>query len=151
MRAVIQRVLSARVAVSGEVVGAIDAGLAVLVGISPTDTSAEAVALAAKLAGLRIFRDGEGKMNLSVGDISGGILVISQFTLYGDVRKGRRPSFVGAASPEMAEPLVNELVVALQAHGLATATGTFGAEMKVSLINDGPVTLVLEVADGRVR
>jgi D-tyrosyl-tRNA(Tyr) deacylase len=150
MRAVVQRVSDARVEVGGEVVGAIEQGLAVLVGIAPGDTSADARALATKLAGLRIFRDDAQKMNLSVTDVGGGVLVISQFTLYGDTRKGRRPSFIGAAQPEIAEPLVGEVVAALAELGLPTATGRFGAEMAVSLTNDGPVTLVLEVADGRV-
>ena len=150
MRAVVQRVSHARVEVAGEVVGAIDHGLAVLVGVAPDDTSAEAGALATKLAGLRIFRDEEQKMNRSVADVGGGVLVISQFTLYGDTRRGRRPSFVGAAQPEIAEPLVAEVVAALAGLGLPTATGSFGADMAVTLTNDGPVTLVLEVADGRV-
>jgi D-tyrosyl-tRNA(Tyr) deacylase len=150
MRAVVQRVSQARVAVGGEVVGAIDHGLAVLVGVAPDDTSAEARALATKLAGLRIFRDEEQKMNRSVADVGGGVLVISQFTLYGDTRRGRRPSFVGAAQPEIAEPLVAEVVAALAGLGLPTATGSFGADMAVTLTNDGPVTLVLEVANGRV-
>ena len=150
MRAVVQRVSHARVEVAGEIVGAIEHGLMVLVGVAPTDTVADARALAAKLAGLRIFRDDAEKMNLSVGDVGGGVLVISQFTLYGDTRKGRRPSFIGAAQPEIAEPLVTEVVAALDELGVPTATGSFGADMAVSLTNDGPVTLVLEVADGRV-
>lgn len=150
MRAVVQRVSHARVEVAGEIVGAIEHGLMVLVGVAPADTVADARALAAKLAGLRIFRDDAEKMNLSVGDVGGGVLVISQFTLYGDTRKGRRPSFIGAAQPEIAEPLVAEVVAALDELGVPTATGSFGADMAVSLTNDGPVTLVLEVADGRV-
>ena len=150
MRAVVQRVSHARVEVAGEVVGAIDKGLMVLVGVAPTDTVADARALATKLAGLRIFRDDAEKMNLSVIDVGGGVLVISQFTLYGDSRKGRRPSFIGAAQPGIAEPLVTELVSALDELGVPTATGSFGADMAVSLTNDGPVTLVLEMADGRV-
>ncbi len=150
MRAVVQRVSNARVEVGGEVVGEIEQGLAVLVGVAPGDSSADARALATKLAVLRIFRDDAQKMNLSVTDVGGGVLVISQFTLYGDTRRGRRPSFIGAAQPEIAEPLVEEVVAALAELGLPTATGRFGAEMAVSLTNDGPVTLVLEVADGRV-
>jgi len=149
MRAVVQRVSSATVAVGGQTVGAIDRGLAVLLGIAPTDTVADAEAMASKLVGLRIFRDNEGKMNLSVVDVGGGVLVVSQFTLYGDVRRGRRPSFVAAAPPEVAEPIVDATVAALDALGVATATGTFGADMAVALINDGPVTLILEVVDGR--
>ncbi len=150
MRAVIQRVSSARVEVGGEVVGSIGQGLVVLLGVAPADTRADAGALAAKLAGLRIFRDSAGKMNLSVTDVGGGVMVISQFTLYGDTRRGRRPSFVGAADPTVAEPLVEETVAALGELGVPTATGRFGADMAVSLVNDGPVTLVLEVAEGRV-
>jgi D-tyrosyl-tRNA(Tyr) deacylase len=150
MRAVVQRVAQARVEVGGEIVGAIGHGLAVLVGVAPTDTVEDARALAAKLAGLRIFRDDDGKMNRSVIDVGGGVLAISQFTLFGDTRRGRRPSFVGAAPPEIAEPLVTAVVSALDEHGVPTSTGSFGAEMVVWLTNDGPVTLVLEVADGRV-
>ena len=118
MRAVVQRVSHARVEVAGEIVGAIEHGLMVLVGVAPADTVADARALAAKLAGLRIFRDDAEKMNLSVGDVGGGVLVISQFTLYGDTRKGRRPSFIGAAQPEIAEPLVAEVVAGLDELGV---------------------------------
>lgn len=150
MRAVVQRVTSARVEVGGEIVGGIEHGLAVLLGVAPGDTEADAAALAQKLVGLRIFRDGAGKMNLSVVDVGGGVLVISQFTLYGDARKGRRPSFVGAAPPEIAEPIVAAAVAALAQEGVPTATGRFGADMAVTLTNDGPVTIVLEIADGRV-
>ena len=150
MRAVVQRVSHAQVEVAGSVVGSIETGLLVLLGVAPTDTEADAQALAAKLAGLRIFRDDDGKMNRSVMEIGGGALVISQFTLYGNARKGRRPSFVGAAPPDVAEPLVEAMVAALVAEGVPTATGTFGAEMAVSLTNDGPVTIVLEVAEGRI-
>ncbi len=151
MRAVIQRVAEAAVVVDGATVGSIGRGLAVLVGIAPTDTPADAVALADKLAGLRIFRDADDKMNLSVVDVGGAILVISQFTLYGDTRRGRRPSFVGAAPPDVAEPLVDATVAALEVLGVPTATGRFGADMSVALTNDGPVTLVLEIRDGRVQ
>lgn len=150
MRAVVQRVVDARVEVAGAVVGSIEIGLLVLLGVAPTDTEADALALAAKLAGLRIFRDDDGKMNRSVMEVGGGALVISQFTLYGNARKGRRPSFVGAAPPDVAEPLVEAMVEALVAEGVPTATGSFGAEMAVSLTNDGPVTIVLDVADGKV-
>ncbi len=151
MRAVVQRVADAAVVVDGATVGSIGRGLAVLVGIAPTDTPADAVALADKLAGLRIFRDPDDKMNLSVVDVGGAILVISQFTLYGDTRRGRRPSFVGAAPPDVAEPLVDATVAALEVLGVPTATGRFGADMSVALTNDGPVTLVLEIRDGRVQ
>lgn len=150
MRAVVQRVTCARVEVGGDVVGSIGQGLAVLLGVAPGDTEADAAALANKLSGLRIFRDDAGKMNRSVIDVGGGVLVISQFTLYGDVRKGRRPSFVGAAPPEIAEPLVDATVAALAEVGVATAAGRFGADMAVTLTNDGPVTIVLELQGGRV-
>jgi len=150
MRAVVQRVSEASVSVDGAVVGAIGPGLVVLVGVAPSDTPQDAAALADKLVGLRIFRDAADKMNLSVVDIGGGVLVISQFTLYGDTRRGRRPSFVGAAAPDHAEPLVDAVVAGIANSGTPTATGRFGADMAVQLTNDGPVTLVLEVSDGRV-
>ena len=150
MRAVVQRVSEADVVVEGAVVGSIGRGLLVLVAVAPGDTERDAAALADKLIGLRIFRDENDKMNLSVVDVGGGVLVISQFTLYGDTRRGRRPSFVGAAAPEHAEPLVEAVVATIAAAGLSTATGRFGAAMEVRLTNDGPVTLVLEVSDGRV-
>lgn len=150
MRAVVQRVSSARVEVGGEVIGEVGEGLLVLLGVAPTDTPADAAVLAAKLAGLRIFRDDAAKMNRSVVDVSGSILVISQFTLYGDVRRGRRPSFVGAAPPEIAEPIVAAAVAELETLGIPTATGRFGADMAVTLTNDGPVTLILEASEGRV-
>ena len=142
MRAVVQRVRSARVIVGDEVVGAIGRGLLVLLGVAPTDTAAEAQWLADKIVGLRIFADADDKMNLSVADVGGGVLVVSQFTLYGDCRKGRRPSFVGAAPPEIAEPLYEAFVNAVRALGVPTATGRFGAMMQVELVNDGPVTLI---------
>lgn len=134
----------------GEEVGSIGAGLAVLVGVGPGDTVREADALADKLVGLRIFGDAEGRMNRSVAEIGGAILVVSQFTLYGDARKGRRPSFVAAAPPEVAEPLVERVVSSVRASGIRTATGRFGAMMSVELCNDGPVTLVLELAGGKL-
>ncbi|NND02933.1 MAG: D-tyrosyl-tRNA(Tyr) deacylase [Acidimicrobiia bacterium] len=149
MRAVVQRVSHARVEVAGEVVGSIESGLMILLGVAPTDTEVDAATLAGKLAGLRIFRDEQEKMNLSVVDVGGQALVISQFTLYGDTKKGRRPSFVGAAPPEIAEPLVESTVAGLEAAGVPTATGRFGADMAVSLTNDGPVTIVLEVQGGK--
>jgi D-tyrosyl-tRNA(Tyr) deacylase len=144
MRAVLQRVTRARVTVGGEEVGAIERGLLVLLGVAPTDTPEEAQWLADKVVGLRIFADAEGKMNLSVADVSGAVLVVSQFTLYGDCRKGRRPSFIGAAAPELAVPLYEEFVNAIKAHGVPTATGRFGAMMQVELVNDGPVTLLMD-------
>lgn len=151
MRAVVQRVAEAAVVVGGETVGAIGAGLLVLVGVHHDDTVADAEALAAKLVALRIFRDDEGRMNRSVADIGGRVLVVSQFTLYGSVRRGRRPSFTDAAVPEAAEPLVEALQEAIVANGVPVAGGRFGAMMDVVLVNDGPVTLVLEVAGGRVQ
>lgn len=150
MRAVIQRVAGASVGVGGEIVGRIDQGLLVLVGVAPTDGVPDMEALANKLVGLRVFADEEGRMNRSVADVAGGILVVSQFTLYGDVRRGRRPSFAGAASPDVAAPLIDELASRLRGEGIDVATGVFGAAMRVELVNDGPVTLVLNVADGRV-
>ena len=146
MRAVVQRVRSARVVVGDKVVGAVGQGLLVLLGVAPTDTAAEVQWLADKVVGLRIFRDAYDKMNLSVSDIGGGVLVVSQFTLYGDCRKGRRPSFIGAAPPEIAEPLYEAFVNAVRALGVPTASGRFGAMMQVELVNDGPVTLVIDTA-----
>lgn len=136
--------------VEGEIVGEIGRGLLVLVGVGPDDSSVDADALGAKLVGLRIFADDDGLMNLSVADVGGGILVVSQFTLYGDARKGRRPSFVGAAPPERAEPLVDRLAQSIRDEGVKVATGSFGEMMEVRLVNDGPVTLVLELADGKL-
>ncbi len=144
MRAVVQRVRSARVIVGDEVVGAVGHGLLVLLGVAPTDTAAEVQWLADKVVGLRIFADDDGKMNRSVADAGGGVLVVSQFTLYGDCRKGRRPSFVGAAPPDIAEPLYEAFLNAVKALGVPTAAGRFGAMMQVELVNDGPVTLILE-------
>jgi D-tyrosyl-tRNA(Tyr) deacylase len=144
MRAVLQRVTGARVVIGDEVAGAIDRGLLVLLGVAPGDTAEGAAWLADKVAGLRIFNDADGKMNLSVEDVGGAALVVSQFTLYGDCRKGRRPSFVGAAPPETAVPRYEAFVNALRARGLPVQTGRFGAMMRVELVNDGPVTLILE-------
>lgn len=144
MRAVIQRVSQASVAVDKETVGAIGQGLMVLLGVAQGDTSKDAFYLAEKTAGLRIFEDKEGKMNLSVEDIDGGILVVSQFTLLGDCRKGRRPGFTDAAPPELADTLYNEYAEALRQKGLTVATGVFRADMQVSLVNDGPVTMMLD-------
>lgn len=150
MRAVVQRVADAVVTVDGDVVGAIGAGLLVLVGAGHDDTEADADALASKIGGLRIFADAEGRMNRSVADVGGGVLVVSQFTLLADVRKGRRPSFTGAADPTVAEPLVERFVDVLRSGGLTVETGRFGAMMSVSLTNDGPVTIVVDTTDGAV-
>ncbi|MGL4551421.1 MAG: D-aminoacyl-tRNA deacylase [Gemmataceae bacterium] len=144
MRAVIQRVSRAAVTVGGEAVGAIGPGLMVLLGVAPDDTPQRVRWLADKVVNLRVFADGEGKMNRSVVEAGGGVLVVSQFTLYGDVRKGRRPSFVGAAGPDVAVPLYEAFVAAVRSHGVAVATGRFGADMAVELVNDGPVTLVVD-------
>lgn len=148
MRAVVQRVTNAAVTVEGAIVGAIGPGLLVLVAAGAGDTENEARWLAHKTAHLRIFADPEGKMNLSVQDVGGSVLVISQFTLYGDIRRGFRPSFVKAAPPESAETLVNVFVEALRAMDIPVATGIFRAHMHVSLTNDGPVTIILEKEAG---
>jgi D-aminoacyl-tRNA deacylase len=144
MRAVIQRVSSAKVTVEGEVAGQIARGLLVLVGVTATDTESDADYLADKIAGLRIFEDADGKMNLSVAEIHGSILAVSQFTLYGDARKGRRPSFDSAARPEQAKQLYDYLVEKIRAAGLPCEIGRFQAEMKVELVNEGPVTILLD-------
>lgn len=145
MRGLLQRVTQASVEVDGTVVGAIGPGLFVLVGVTHDDTEAQATALAAKVWNLRIFDDDDGAMNRSVADVGGEVLVVSQFTLYGDARKGRRPSWIAAARPEQAEPLVERVVAELRDLGATVATGRFGADMAVSLVNDGPVTLLVEV------
>lgn len=145
MRALVQRVSRARVTVDGDEVGAIGAGLCALVGVTHADTGVEAERLADKLWHLRVFPDGAGAMNLSVAETGGEVLVVSQFTLYGDTRKGRRPSWVEAAPPEVAQPLVDGVVRRLRQQGATVATGRFGAHMVLSLDNDGPVTLLLEV------
>jgi D-tyrosyl-tRNA(Tyr) deacylase len=147
MRAVLQRVSRAAVVIDGECVGAIERGLLVLLGIATPDTEADVRKLAEKIAALRIFNDDAGKMNRSVADVGGAVLVVSQFTLCGDCRKGRRPSFIDAAPPEIAVPLYEAFVNALRALGLPVATGRFGAMMQVELINDGPVTLILDTSD----
>ena len=138
-----QRVTSARVAVGGSEVGAIGPGLCVLLGVTHADDLDRAERMAAKLWHLRIFDDDAGLMNRSVGDAGGEILVVSQFTLYGDTSRGRRPSWVAAAPPEQAEPLVEAVVAELRALGATVATGRFGADMQVALVNDGPVTLIV--------
>ena len=144
MRAVIQRVSEAQVEVDGRTVAKISQGLVILLGIAPEDTQSQAEALADKLVHLRIFEDEEGKMNRSALDVAGEAIVVSQFTLFADTRKGRRPSFVGAASPEIAEPLVDAFAEMLTVRGLPTQKGVFGAHMAVSLVNDGPVTIVMD-------
>ena len=144
MRAVVQRVREASVRVGGEVVGAIGAGLLVLVGAGAGDSEGDALYLAGKVAGLRIFEDDAGKMNLSVEQIGGAVLAISQFTLYGDCRKGRRPSFVGAMEPKGANVLYERFVTILRERGLPVETGVFRAMMDVGLVNDGPVTLLVD-------
>lgn len=144
MRALLQRVSSASVTVNGRITGQINRGYVILLGVTHSDTEAEADWLANKIAGLRLFEDAEGKMNLSLFDVEGSVLVVSQFTLYGNARKGRRPSFTAAARPEQAEPLVDYFCDKLRQRGLTIATGVFGAIMQVEIHNDGPVTLMLE-------
>jgi D-tyrosyl-tRNA(Tyr) deacylase len=144
MRAVLQRVTRARVVIDQEVLGEIGRGLLVLLGVSQSDTVEQARWLADKVVGLRIFNDAEGKMNLGLTDVGGAVLVVSQFTLYGDCRKGRRPSFIDAAGPEIAIPLYEAFIDAVKAQGVATATGRFGAMMQVELVNDGPVTVIVD-------
>jgi D-aminoacyl-tRNA deacylase len=144
MRAVIQRVSSARVEVDGAVTGEIGRGLLVLLGVSREDTAVQGQWLLDKVKGLRIFEDDAGKMNLSVEEIGGGLLIVSQFTLYGDTRKGRRPSFDQAAPAEKARALYEDFVMRARATGLTVGTGIFQADMKVHLVNDGPVTLICE-------
>lgn len=145
MRALVQRVLEADVTVGDETVGSIGPGLCVLVGITHEDDAALVPKMAAKLAGLRIFADDDGVMNRSIADLDGEVMVVSQFTLYGDARKGRRPSWTAAARPEAAEPLIDALVEDLRGAGLRVATGRFRADMVVRIVNDGPVTLMIEL------
>ncbi len=145
-----QRVTRAAVHVDGETVAEIGEGLVLLVGVGVGDGPREADLLARKVAELRIFGDDEGRMNRSLVDVGGAALVVSQFTLYADVRKGRRPSFVAAAPPEVAAPLVERVAAELGRRGIDVATGRFGARMEVALVNDGPVTILVEVAEGRV-
>lgn len=144
MRIVLQRVSQASVSIAGRTVGRIDRGFCLLLGITHGDTAAEADWLAEKVAGLRLFSDAEGRMNLGLAEVGGSVLAVSQFTLYGDASKGRRPSFIAAARPEEAEPLYQAFIAALRARGLAVETGEFGAAMLVEIQNDGPVTLILE-------
>jgi D-aminoacyl-tRNA deacylase len=144
MRACVQRVSRAEVRVEGEVCGRIGPGVLVLLGVAEGDTEADAIKVADKVVGLRIFEDDEGKMNRSLADAAGTMLVVSQFTLLGDCRKGRRPSFTGAAPPEVAEKLYEVFTSAVAAVGIEVATGRFRCHMEVELVNDGPVTLVLD-------
>jgi D-aminoacyl-tRNA deacylase len=144
MRILLQRVSSASVTIAGRVTGAIGPGLVLLVGFSHSDTVAEVRWLADKVTGLRVFNDADGKMNCDLATVGGAVLVVSQFTLYGDTAKGRRPSFIDAARPDTAIPLYQALLAALRAAGLTVASGEFGADMQVALVNDGPVTLMLE-------
>jgi D-tyrosyl-tRNA(Tyr) deacylase len=145
MRAIVQRVSKASVTVDGQVVGAIGCGLMILLGVTHGDGEEQARWLANKVAGLRIFEDDEGKMNRSLLEVGGGALVVSQFTLYGDSRKGRRPSFTDAARPEVAEPLCQRFVALLRQEGVREVqSGVFGAHMQVEIHNDGPVTLIVE-------
>jgi D-tyrosyl-tRNA(Tyr) deacylase len=148
VRVVLQRVARATVRVDGNVKGEIGRGFLVLVGFAPTDADEQLAWMAEKILGLRVFGDAQGKMNLALADVAGGVLVVSQFTLYGDASKGRRPSFIAAAPPDLAIPLYQKFVDLLRergvASGIAVATGEFGAMMDVELVNDGPVTLILE-------
>ena len=147
MRAVLQRTTGARVRVDDEIVGSIDRGLVILLGVGPADTEATADDLARKSAELRIFRDDEGRTNRSLLEVGGGALVVSQFTLYADTRRGRRPGFTDAAPPDVAERLYGRFADTLGALGVEVATGRFGAEMAVELVNDGPFTIWLDTAD----
>jgi D-tyrosyl-tRNA(Tyr) deacylase len=144
MRACVQRVSQARVEVAGEVTGQIELGLLVLLGVAADDSEDDARQMAAKIAGLRVFDDAEGKMNLALADVSGAMLVVSQFTLLSDCRKGRRPNFTAAASPELAERLYETFVEQVRQEGIRVATGRFRQHMEVSLVNDGPVTLLID-------
>lgn len=147
MKVVLQRSKKASVTVDGQITGAIDSGYVLLVGITHSDTQADAVYAAKKIAGLRLFEDEDGKMNRSIEEAGGSVLSISQFTLYGDVKKGRRPSFIEAARPEQAEPLWLKFNEELTSYGLQVETGVFGAMMDVQLVNDGPVTIIVD-SDG---
>ena len=147
MRAVVQRVSSASVTVDGAVVGEIERGFLILLGITHDDSEAEAVYLAHKIAGLRLFEDADGKLNLSLTEIGGSVLVVSQFTLYGNARKGRRPSFIHAARPEQANPLYERFCELVAQEGIPVQRGVFQAEMQVALVNDGPVTLWLDTQE----
>ena len=147
MRAVIQRVSKASVTVEDKIVGQIGQGFLILLGIAHSDSEAEVAFLARKIAGLRVFEDGDGKMNLSLSEIGGAVLAVSQFTLYADTRKGRRPSFVDAARPEQAEPLYRRFCELLLAEGVPVEKGIFQATMQVALVNDGPVTILMDTSE----
>lgn len=147
MKAVVTRVSEASVRIDGEIVGTIGMGFLILLGVGPEDTSADCRKLAEKILGLRIFTDENDKMNLSLQDVSGQVLVVSQFTLYGNVRKGRRPSFTGAADPSVAIPLYEQFLSECERLGFPPQHGRFGADMKVASVNDGPVTLVIDSAE----
>lgn len=147
MRAVIQRVKHSSVTVDGKIIGEIGQGLMILLGVTHTDGEKEMNWLASKIKDLRIFEDAEGKMNLGLEDIKGELLVISQFTLYGNCIKGRRPGFTDAARPDLAEPLYEKFIEKCRSFGIKTECGEFGADMKVELLNDGPVTLIIDTAD----
>lgn len=144
MRVVLQRVARASVSIDGRLVGAIDGGFCLLVGFTHTDSTAEVDWMAEKISGLRLFSDAQDKMNLGLADVEGAVLVVSQFTLYGDAAKGRRPSFIDAARPEVAIPLYDRFIAQLRSKNLKVETGEFGAMMQVEIQNDGPVTLILE-------
>lgn len=144
MRIVLQRVSKASVTIDGRVAGAIERGFCILVGFTHQDTTAQVDWMADKVAGLRLFTDAEDKMNLGLEEVGGGLLVVSQFTLYGDAQKGRRPSFIDAARPEVAIPLYERFVAQLKGKGLRVETGEFGAMMQVEIHNDGPVTLIID-------
>jgi D-aminoacyl-tRNA deacylase len=146
MRVVLQRVSSASVTIEGRVAGAIGRGFCLLVGFTHGDTASQVDWMAEKVAGLRLFSDAGGKMNLGLEDVGGAVLVVSQFTLYGDASKGRRPSFIDAARPELAVPLYQRFLTTLRTRGLTVAAGEFGANMLVEIHNDGPVTLILDRA-----
>lgn len=149
MRALIQRVKQAAVTIDGAVQGKIEQGLLILLGICEEDTAQDTAYLADKCVGLRIFTDENDKMNLSCADIGGGLLIVSQFTLYGDCKKGKRPNFMRAACPETANPLYEQFVAQCRTSGLPVETGIFGADMQVSLVNDGPVTIWMDTAEMR--
>ena len=146
MRVILQRVSRASVSIDGRVAGEVGRGFCLLVGFAHTDTPEQVDWMAEKVAGLRLFTDSQGKMNLGLEEVGGAVLVISQFTLYGDVAKGRRPSFIDAARPETAIPLYDRFLTALRGRGLTVAAGEFGADMQVEIHNDGPVTLILDRA-----
>jgi D-tyrosyl-tRNA(Tyr) deacylase len=145
MRAVVQRVRRGRVSVEGREVSSISGGLVILLGVGPEDSEENARSLARKIAQMRIFEDEQGKMNLSVLDVGGAAIVVSQFTLYADTRRGNRPSFTGAAAPELARPLADRFTELLREQGVPTQTGEFGAHMLVEIENDGPVTIMMEM------